>query len=1136
MANLRKALVVSVMSITVLSMSMLAVPFKVGAAAQAGDLIKMDGLSSVYYLGADNKRYVFPNESTYFSWYSDFSSVVTIPQAELESYDLGANVTMRPGTKLVKITTSPKVYAVEKGGKLVTIPSEEVAKSLWGNDWAKRVVDVADAFFTNYEIVSGEVEADAYPEGSLVKFGGDDVYYIAADGSARKIDGEAAFAANRFQSANVVTATIARPSTGSAIDGVEATVADTAQKDLDVPADGKGLTVAVSSKTPASDNIPVGATSGAGAQLVPFTTFAFTASNDGAVVIEDLTLTRVGLGDESELSDAYLYAGDLRLTNGRSINSDNEVTFGNVNITVPAGSTKEITVRVNTLVNNDGMHAFEIKSASDVATDATVSGSFPVEGNTMSFTKINTGAVAFDLGSGAGASMTVGDDAEEVAEIKISETADREDVALVAITLENKGSADMDAFENFALYRKSVEIEADVTVAGDQVTFVLDTPYVIEEGEDEIFTVEADIVDGAGETFEFELDKMTDLVLVGQDYGFNVGVVATDNDVAATTIGNGDLTITEADSNPKTQDAAKDQEDVVFLVAELEAEEGTVSVEEIDVVVTLGGGATIASLENMVLKLDGKTVATDGTLSGTTYTFDEAFEVSGVQELTVLADFTDAAANGNYSVAIAAAGVDAENVDGDAITETGSAQGNAVTIGNATPTLSKDSTLGNKTIVAGDADFMAARFILEAGDAEDLEIENYTVSLTIADVDGTAELLITDIDNLYINSEDEIAEPTASNDFAVSETLDAGDNKVVTVYFTIDEDFTDTGAADTVKVSLAVDAEGAISGTDLSVSAVEGQTVTAGAGSLTLVLGANTPDATAVIAGSEVKAMELELEATNTGYDVTEMEISVYSAADETAEKGNVTEITIDGISAPVINGIATVKNLDIRIDKGEEVTVDVLAKTNGDFDTVDSADELYFEVTGYTYQADTDNTDTDLLEAGMATEVKTSNKLAIYNTLLTVATVAGDTVSLKTSDNDIMDIEVTADAADKGTLKAFQIGYVLTDDTVVVGHELALAATTPFELLDSNGDNVTITVTGTGATRTITLDTAETIAAGTTEVFTVRVNLAEVATDDSCEIQLLDTGFVWGDDEDAEGDLTGALIEDLSGTFEISK
>lgn len=87
MKKLRKLLVIGVMVLSVIAMSGLVVA-PASAAASTGDLIKMSGNTSVYYLGADGKRYVFPNSTTYFSWYPDFSGVVTIPAAELQSYPL----------------------------------------------------------------------------------------------------------------------------------------------------------------------------------------------------------------------------------------------------------------------------------------------------------------------------------------------------------------------------------------------------------------------------------------------------------------------------------------------------------------------------------------------------------------------------------------------------------------------------------------------------------------------------------------------------------------------------------------------------------------------------------------------------------------------------------------------------------------------------------------------------------------------------------------------------------------------------------------------------------------------------------------------------------------------------------------
>ena len=185
----------------------------------------MNGLSSVYYLGADGKRYVFPNESTYMSWYNDFSGVVTVSQSELEGYPLGANATVRPGTKLVKITTNPTVYAVEPGGNLRSIVSESNAIALYGADWAKRVIDVPDAFFTNYKTGTA-LTAGQYPTGQLVKASsGADVYYF--DGSNYRLFGsEAAFLANGFDFADVVTSSSAVTAGGTSITGAESALTD----------------------------------------------------------------------------------------------------------------------------------------------------------------------------------------------------------------------------------------------------------------------------------------------------------------------------------------------------------------------------------------------------------------------------------------------------------------------------------------------------------------------------------------------------------------------------------------------------------------------------------------------------------------------------------------------------------------------------------------------------------------------------------------------------------------------------------------------------------------------------------------------------------------------------------------------
>ncbi|MBN1326222.1 S8 family serine peptidase [Candidatus Falkowbacteria bacterium] len=116
----------------------------------SGNLIKGSG-EVVYYYGADGKRYAFPDRNTYFSWYANFSSVLTISDTDLAIITLGGIVNYRPGS-LIKINSLPNVYAVTHNGILRWIKTEEIAKMLYGENWAILVRDVPDSFFINYKI------------------------------------------------------------------------------------------------------------------------------------------------------------------------------------------------------------------------------------------------------------------------------------------------------------------------------------------------------------------------------------------------------------------------------------------------------------------------------------------------------------------------------------------------------------------------------------------------------------------------------------------------------------------------------------------------------------------------------------------------------------------------------------------------------------------------------------------------------------------------------------------------------------------------------------------------------------------------------------------------------------------------
>ncbi|MCX6745859.1 MAG: S8 family peptidase [Candidatus Parcubacteria bacterium] len=115
-----------------------------------GQVIK-GSTKSIYYYAFDNKRYVFPDEKTYYSWYDNFSNVKQVSTDQLAQIPLGGIVTFRPGS-LVKIQTDPKVYAVSKGGVLRWLSAEETVAILYGSNWPRLISDISDAFFINYKI------------------------------------------------------------------------------------------------------------------------------------------------------------------------------------------------------------------------------------------------------------------------------------------------------------------------------------------------------------------------------------------------------------------------------------------------------------------------------------------------------------------------------------------------------------------------------------------------------------------------------------------------------------------------------------------------------------------------------------------------------------------------------------------------------------------------------------------------------------------------------------------------------------------------------------------------------------------------------------------------------------------------
>lgn len=146
-----------------------------------GDLFKVPANSAVYVVTPDLKRKYFPNSEVFSTWYENFSAVKTIPAVCVDNYANGGGVNYRPGSRLIKSSVSPVVYAVGMGNTKHEIANEAIARSLYGNDWAKLVRVVPDVFMSNYAVGYAFIEAKLH-DGQLVNQKQSDAMYYAEAG------------------------------------------------------------------------------------------------------------------------------------------------------------------------------------------------------------------------------------------------------------------------------------------------------------------------------------------------------------------------------------------------------------------------------------------------------------------------------------------------------------------------------------------------------------------------------------------------------------------------------------------------------------------------------------------------------------------------------------------------------------------------------------------------------------------------------------------------------------------------------------------------------------------------------------------------------------------------------------------
>ena len=701
MSLFKKFFVYSMMVITAAWSLGLPSAAKAAGSYPAGSLLALQGQSgaAVYVVNADGTKSVFPDSKTYMTWFSNFDKVVRVPVSELDMYPDKGAVTYRPGTKLVTHANTAKVFAVEPGGVLRWVPSEAVAVSLYGANWATRVQDVIPGYFSSSYSSTGSDLATMYPTGSLVKMG-TTTYYI--DGTTKRpFANDAALTANNFRTEFVINATsLSGYSDGSSITGAESALTAITGTGSVVIIPSGGLSVSLNAGTPAYNGAAL-----AGSDGVLFSKFNFSATS-GDVVVTGMKVKRSSLGSYSDFDRVWVVVDGARRGATKAINSADEASLlfsaDSQKVTIANGTTKTFEIWAS-MSNSAASGDYNVLGVTEITTASTVNG-LPVNGYAQAVLTATAPAATISQGS-IGDTASIGETGIEVAKFKLANGQLNETLVFKGINLKStaptvntsKTKVANDDFVNFRLLDNSNNVIAGpIAMSADGfVRFNLSTPFTIEAGTSkyEWFTVTADAVAGPDHVIRLAVEEPSDVNAYGGTNMFHSNVT---NSYTAeeVVLGNADLVVsTDTASNPVARDVSENST-ITLLNAKFTAANGPVSATGMSV--RLRGTdmqfATGNEFDNLRVYVNNILVSEEtapfaspceaASETDCTLVFNDDFSVSGVVPVRVEIDTKDINGTAIIKASIDGTAFTGVTRDSDNVTvsSTGTAEGNYATL------------------------------------------------------------------------------------------------------------------------------------------------------------------------------------------------------------------------------------------------------------------------------------------------------------------------------------------------------------------------------------------------------------------------------------------------------------------------
>ncbi|MEK7576461.1 MAG: peptidoglycan-binding domain-containing protein [Patescibacteria group bacterium] len=286
------------------------------------------------------------------------------------------------------------------------------------------------------------------------------------------------------------------------------------------PGVGTGLTVSAATQ-------PQAALAPANAARVPFTKFTLTASNDGDVTVNGLTVERTGpSADLAFLGIVLLDEAGNQIGLSKTLNSNHQAVLTEP-VVVKAGQSRTLTLagNMNTAANiGAGNVAFLALNA--VNTSATVNGILPIVGSGQTMNQALTIGTLTNITRGPSdpsttATKEVGTTGYTFSSIQVTAGA-AEKVKIHSIRWNQSGSASaLNDFANLKTYLDGVAYPAEISSDGKYVSSNFGGK-ILDKGASAEILIKGDIVGGSGRTIEFDIYRTTDLNVSGETFGYGI--------------------------------------------------------------------------------------------------------------------------------------------------------------------------------------------------------------------------------------------------------------------------------------------------------------------------------------------------------------------------------------------------------------------------------------------------------------------------------------------------------------------------------------------------------------------------------------------------------------------------------------